>query len=91
MVVWLTNQFDNLGPTPRAALVEVCSVFRFIIHSPDGVVVIGDYSWPAISDIWLGVGTVPVLSVAKEVAAPARSPTGRGAPEHRLGRLMRTD
>ena len=40
-------------------------------------------SWPAISDIWLGVRTVPVLSVAKEVAAPARSPTGRGAPEHR--------
>ena len=38
--------------------------------------------WPAISDIWLGVRTVPVLSVAKEVAAPARSPTGRGAPEH---------
>ena len=23
-------------------------------------------SWPAISDIWLGVRTVPVLSVAKE-------------------------
>ena len=40
-------------------------------------------SWPAISNIWLGVRTVPVLSVAKEVAAPARSPTGRGAPEHR--------
>ena len=40
-------------------------------------------SWPAISDIWLGIRTVPVLSVAKEVAAPARSPTGRGAPEHR--------
>ena len=39
-------------------------------------------AWPAISDIWLGVRTVPVLSVAKEVAAPARSPTGRGAPEH---------
>ena len=38
-------------------------------------------SWPAISDIWLGVRTVPLLSVAKEVAAPARSPTGRGAPE----------
>ena len=34
---------------------------------------------PAISDIWLGVRTVPVLSVAKEVAAPARSPTGCGA------------
>ena len=29
------------------------------------------------------VRTVLVLSVAKEVAAPARSPTGRGAPEHR--------
>ena len=40
-------------------------------------------SWPAISDIWLGVRTEPVLSVAKEVAAPARSPTGRGAPQHR--------
>ena len=40
-------------------------------------------TWPAICDIWLGVRTVPVLSVAKEVAAPARSPTGRGAPEHR--------
>ena len=40
-------------------------------------------TWPAISDIWLGVRTVPVLSVAKEVAAPARSPTGRGAPGHR--------
>ena len=39
--------------------------------------------WPAISDIWLGARTVPVLSVAKEVAAPARSPAGRGAPEHR--------
>ena len=39
------------------------------------------HPWPAISDIWLGVRTVPVLSVAKEVAAPARLPTGRGAPE----------
>ena len=28
-------------------------------------------TWPAISDIWLGVRTVPVLSVAKEVAVPA--------------------
>ena len=41
------------------------------------------YSWPAISDIGLGVRTVPVLSVAKEIAAPARSPNGRGATEHR--------
>ena len=40
-------------------------------------------AWPAIFDIWLGVRTVPVLSVAKEDAAPARSSTGRGAPEHR--------
>ena len=40
--------------------------------------------WPAISDIWLGVRTVPVLSVAKgSRGASARLRTGRGAPEHR--------
>ena len=35
---------------------------------------------------------MPVLSVAKEVAAPARSPTGRGAPDHtHAGRCGLTD
>ena len=49
-------------------------------------------SWPAISDIWLGVRTVPVLSVATESrGAGARSRTGGGAPEHRCtSRAMRT-
>ena len=56
------------------------SVFKTSVHISCSVVSI---AWPAISDIWLGVRTVPVLSVAKEVAAPARSPTGRGVPEHR--------
>ena len=36
--------------------------------------------WPAISDIWLGVRTVPVLSVATESrGASARSRTGQSA------------
>ena len=44
--------------------------------------------WPAISDIWLGVRTVPVLSVAKDAVAPARSPAAAGP---NTGRSMRTD
>ena len=46
-------------------------------------------SWPAISDIWLGVRTVPVLSVAKEVAEPA---TALAAERLSMtGRAVRTD
>ena len=46
--------------------------------------------WPAISDIYLGVRTVPVLSVAKElVALPARS--HRAADHPNTGRAKRTD
>ena len=48
-------------------------------------------SWPAISDIWLGVRTVPVLSVAKLVAAPARSPTGPRSVRTQAGRCGLTD
>ena len=51
------------------------------------------WPWPAISDIWLGVRTVPVLSVAKEVAAPAsRSPMAADRTERpNTGRSMQTD
>ena len=43
-------------------------------------------TWPAICDIWLGKSTVPVLAVAKEVAAlqrSSRSRSGRTAAEDR--------
>ena len=50
-------------------------------------------AWPAISDIWLGVRTVPVLSVVKKSrGASARSgtSTGRGAPVTGMSRAMWT-
>ena len=41
-------------------------------------------TWPAISDIWLGIRTVPVLSVATESRGASQiAHSGRGAPEHR--------
>ena len=53
---------------------------------------LGKKAWPAISDIWLGIRTVPVLSVAKESRGASQiAQAGRGAPEQQAGRCGLTD
>ena len=46
----------------------------------------GILAWPAICDIWLGKRTVPVLAVAKEVAALQHWPRDRDLGELRTDR-----
>ena len=49
-------------------------------------------SWPAISDIWLGIRTVPVLSVAKESRGASQiAHWPRSARAHCAGRCGLTD
>ena len=69
---------------PVTLLDTLCSVELIKRRTPPWILLIWPTPWPAISAIWLGVRTVPVLSVATESrGASARSRTGRGAPEHR--------
>ena len=56
----------------------------------EGVTLSG--SWPAISDIWLGIRTVPVLSVAKESRGASQiAHWPRSARTHSAGRCGLTD
>ena len=76
-----TNRQKRSSHTPGEG---VCRRYRLLVDSEmkngsgsgddeeDQALQQSGRSWPAISDIWLEVRTVPVLSVAKEVAAPAR-------------------
>ena len=49
------------------------------------------WSWPAMHVISLGIRTVPVLSVAKKLAAPRPTPTALAAKCGLIGRMKRTD
>ena len=48
-------------------------------------------TWPAISDIWLGIRTVPVLSVAKESRGASQIAHWPRSARTVTGRSMRTD